>query len=73
VPSSVIREASYNRETKELRVTFVSGRVYVYAGVPKTIYDTFCNASSRGSFFNAAIRGRYPFREIAQDRKRSAR
>ena len=43
-------------------MTFISGRVYVYAEVPKTIYDTFCNASSRGSFFNAAIRGRYPFR-----------
>ncbi len=73
MPSSVIREASYNKDTKELRVTFVSGRVYIYSGVPKTIHDAFCNALSKGSFFNTAIRGRYRFREVFQDRKRSAR
>ena len=73
MPSSAIRYANYNGESMELRVTFVSGRVYVYSGVPQTVYDAFCNALSRGSFFNRAIRGRYDFREVIQDRKRSAR
>lgn len=73
MPSSVIRKASYNRGTKELRITFVSGRVYVYSGVPKAIHDAYCNALSKGSFFNMAIRDRYRFREVVQDRKRSAR
>jgi lysyl-tRNA synthetase class 2 len=73
MPSSVIRDTSYDETTKEMRVTFVSGRVYVYDGVPRVIYNAFCNAPSKGAFFNVAIRGRYQFHEIVQDRKRSAR
>jgi hypothetical protein len=73
MPSSVIREASYDDTAKEIHVTFVSGRVYIYSGVARSIYDAFCKAPSKGAFFNVAIRGRYPFRELPQDRKRSAR
>jgi lysyl-tRNA synthetase class 2 len=73
MPSSVIRDTSYDETTKKMRVTFVSGRVYVYDGVPRVIYNAFCNAPSKGAFFNVAIRGRYQFHEIVQDRKRSAR
>ena len=73
MPSSVIRDTSYDETTKEMRVTFVSGRVYVYDGVPRVIYNAFCNAPSKGVFFNVAIRGRYHFHELPQERKRSAR
>ena len=73
MPSSVIRDTSYDDTTKKMRVTFVSGRIYVYDGVPRLIYNAFCNAPSKGAFFNVAIRGRYHFHEVAQDRKRSAR
>ena len=73
MPSTVIRKASYSEATRELRITFLSGRVYVYAGVPKAIYEAYCAAPSKGTFFNVAIRGRYRFRELPQDRKRSAR
>jgi lysyl-tRNA synthetase class 2 len=73
MPSSVIHDTSYDEVTKEMRVTFVSGRVYVYDQVPKVIYNAFCKAPSKGAFFNVAIRGRYHFHEVDQDRKRSAR
>ncbi len=73
MPSSVIGDATYDEATREMRVTFVSGRVYVYDGVPGSIYRAFCNAPSKGAFFNVAIRGRYHFHEVAQDRNRSAR
>ena len=73
MPSSVIRDTSYDETTKEMRVTFVSGRVYVYDGVPRVIYNAFRNAPSKGAFFNVAIRGRYHFHELPQERKRSAR
>jgi hypothetical protein len=78
MPSSVIREASYDDTTREMRVTFVSGRIYIYSGVARSIYDAFSKAPSKGAFFNVAIRGRYHFHELAafapsQDRKRSAR
>lgn len=78
MPSTVIREASYDDTAKEMRVTFTSGRIYIYSGIAGTIYDAFCKAPSKGAFFNIAIRGRYHFREVtspapSQDRKRSAR
>ena len=73
MPSSVIRETSYDEATKAMRVTFVSGRVYRYDGVPKAIYSAFCNAPSKGTYFNVAIRGRYRFHELVQERNRSAR
>lgn len=73
MPSSVIRDTSYDEATKEMRVTFVSGRVYVYEQVPRVIYNAFGSAPSRGAFFNVAIRGRYHFRELPQERNRSAR
>lgn len=73
MPSSAIRDTSYDEKTKEMRVTFVSGRVYVYDEVPLVIYNAFCNAPSKGAFFNVAIRGRYHFHELAQERNRSAR
>ena len=73
MPSSVIRDASYDADAKELRVTFVSGRIYVYDGLSKALYDAYRAAPSKGTFFNVAIRGRYRFREDSQERKRSAR
>lgn len=64
MPSTAIRVFRYDEATHELRVTFVSGRTYVYAGVPPSIAADFEAAESKGRFFNAAIRDRYPFREI---------
>jgi hypothetical protein len=64
MPSTAIRAFRYDRATRELRVTFVSGRIYVYAGVPPGVAAEFEAAESKGRFFNAAIRDRYPFREI---------
>jgi hypothetical protein len=80
MPSSVIRSVDYDAEARELRITFLSGRVYAYSGVPQSIYDAYGAATAKGSFFNIAIRGRYRFRELppahdrssGQDRKRSA-
>jgi hypothetical protein len=37
----------------------VSGRRYVYAGVPSDVFATFAKAASRGLFFNREIRDRY--------------
>jgi hypothetical protein len=73
MPSSVIRNTTYDEETQAMHVTFVSGRVYVYERVPRVIYHAFRNAPSRGAFFNVAIRGRYHFHELAQEKNRSAR
>ena len=68
VESSVIHDAIYLADARELRITFISGRVYAYSGVPQSIYDAFLAAPSKGTFFNIAIRGRYHFRELGHAR-----
>ena len=52
MPSSVIRFFRYAPETRELTVTFVSGRLYVYEDVPPEVAAAFRNARSKGTFFN---------------------
>jgi hypothetical protein len=65
VPSNVIRAFDYDSQRNELTVTFVSGRVYVYALVPPAVADAMRAAFSKGAFFNREIRDRYPVREVA--------
>jgi lysyl-tRNA synthetase class 2 len=64
MPSSVIRKHYYEPDTRELTVTFVTGRVYLYKDVPADMYAEFCDAPSRGAFFNQHIRDVYPTIEI---------
>ncbi len=61
MPSSVIQASHYDTQARELAITFVSGKVYVYRGVPPVIYAAYERASSKGSFFNAYIRDRYEY------------
>jgi hypothetical protein len=65
MPSSVIRSFDYSPDTRELTVEFVSGRRYVYSGVPPDEAEAMRRAFSKGVFFNRRIRGRFPWREIA--------
>lgn len=64
MPSTVIQRFGYDPATRELRVTFISGRTYVYIGVPPAIVADFNAAESKGQFFNHAIRDHYRFQEI---------
>lgn len=64
MPSSVIRFFRYAPETRELKVTFVSGRLYVYEDVPAEVAAAFREARSKGTFFNREIRDRYVYRDI---------
>ena len=63
VASSAISRADYNAATRELHVTFASGRAYTYFGAPPEVYFQFMRAASQGRFFNALIRDRYAFVE----------
>jgi lysyl-tRNA synthetase class 2 len=65
MPSSVIRRFEYNPDTRDLEITFVTGRVYVYADVPAEAHQAFAKAFSKGEFFNRCIRDQYQFREVA--------
>ena len=67
MPSTVIRSHSYDPQTSELTITFVTGRRYVYDDVPQDVYGAFKAAFSRGTFFNRHIRDHYGYREIAPE------
>ena len=65
MPSTVIRRFDYWPDTRELVVEFVTGRVYVYAGVPEADVQAMRAAFSKGRYFNARVRDRYACREIS--------
>ena len=64
VDSTAIHEIDYDEARAKLLVRFVSGARYVYVGVPGEVHRSFCNADSKGRFFQAEIRDRYPFNRL---------
>jgi KTSC domain len=60
VRSSAIRAVGYDPETRRMKITFEQGVVYDFCNVPQQIYDELMRAASRGSYYNAHIRDRYP-------------
>jgi hypothetical protein len=67
MPSSVIRRFVYDETEGALWVEFVTGRRYVYSGVPHEVADAFRSAFSKGVYFNTRIRDRFPCREITRE------
>ena len=65
MPSAVIRRFDYAPERRELTVEFVTGRRYVYCDVPEEEAAALRAAFAKGRHFNARIRDRYRFRELA--------
>jgi hypothetical protein len=67
MPSTVVRRFDYDPAARALDVEFVSGRRYRYAGVPGQVARAFREAFSKGRFFNARIRDRYPCTELTPE------
>jgi hypothetical protein len=67
MPSTVIRRYAYDHSTCALWVEFVSGRRYVYSGVPRQVAETLGSAFAKGVYFNSRIRDRYPCREVEHE------
>ena len=55
--SSMLHSCTYDPEAKEMTVTFVTGKIYIYKDVDKSDYDGLCSAESAGKYFNG-IKGR---------------
>ena len=68
MPSTAIRHFRYDAAERALRVSFVTGRRYVYDDVPPDVFEAFKSAFSKGAFFNREIRDRYACREISHER-----
>lgn len=59
--SSVIAWVAYQKPARILEVGFKQGRRYSYFGVPENEYRALLAASSKGAYYNARIRDRYPY------------
>ena len=64
MPSTVIRRFDYSPDAQELTVEFVTGRRYVYSGVPLEEAEALRGAFAKGVHFNRRIRDNYPYREL---------
>ena len=57
--SSFLDSCSYDKEAKELAVSFRNSKIYRYLNVPVEVYEDFKNAPSAGEFYSSKIKGKY--------------
>ncbi|WP_343304316.1 KTSC domain-containing protein [Chitinophaga niabensis] len=64
MPSTVIKNFSYDNKKSRLYVTFLSGKVYAYLNVPEHVYEEMKMALSKGKYLNEYIKGKYAFKAV---------
>jgi hypothetical protein len=65
--STTLAAVAYDDRCGELKLDFRDGARYTYSGVaPELFRDLLC-ATSKGSFFNRYIRGRFPYAKLPPD------
>lgn len=65
VESSSLASIGYDLSTRTLEVEFRKGGIYRYFGVPATVRQSLMEAASKGRFFLAEIRNRFPYTRSA--------
>lgn len=64
--STNVAAIGFESATSTLFVRFRStSRVYRYRGVSESVYRAFLGSSSKGRFFAANIKDRYPYSRVA--------
>jgi|21_taG_2_1085346.scaffolds.fasta_scaffold14282_2 lysyl-tRNA synthetase class 2 len=57
--SSNIASAEYDANKSVLTIEFKNGGMYLYSGVPKTVFDGLIQAPSAGRYFASRIRDKF--------------
>ncbi|MFC3200009.1 KTSC domain-containing protein [Parapedobacter deserti] len=65
MPSTVIRNIDYQEDASRLQITFQTGAIYNYYGVPEAVYMGLRQARSKGAYFNKHISGIFPFKRVS--------
>jgi hypothetical protein len=65
VESITLATVAYDGARERLQLEFRSRAVYQYFGVPAAVHEALLSAASKGSYFNRAIRGRFPYRLVS--------
>ena len=68
VESSTLSTVGYDEGGERLQLEFHSRAVYQYFAVPCAVHEALLAATSKGSYFNHAIRGRYRFAQVGSRR-----
>jgi KTSC domain-containing protein len=66
VESSTLATIAYDRTRELLQLKFNSCARCQYFGVPATVHEALLCAPSKGSYFNQAIRGKFPYSRISK-------
>jgi hypothetical protein len=66
VESTALATVGYDEARELLQVEFCGRAIYYYFGVPAAVHQGLLAAPSKGSYFNHAIRGRFPFCLISE-------
>lgn len=62
--SSSLQSVGYSAAEATMEVAFHNGSIYRYFEVPPHIHQALLDASSKGRFFNAAIRTNFRFERL---------
>ena len=62
VLSSNIKRIGY--DDKCLLVEYMSGAMYKYKDVPRSVYKQFLEAESKGRFMNSEVKGKYEYERV---------
>ena len=65
VDSSTLATVAYDEALELLLLEFCTRAVYQYFGVPAAVHQALLDASSKGRYFNHAIRDRFAYRLIS--------
>lgn len=64
VASANLQSVGYDAHHQTLEVEFRNGAIYQYYNLPQFMYERLMEASSKGQFFNAQIRNRFPYSRV---------
>ncbi|MBR6021942.1 MAG: KTSC domain-containing protein [Kiritimatiellae bacterium] len=66
--SELIGRVGYDAEKEELRVQMAhSSDWYIYKGVPAAVAQGLWESKSKGGYFGAHVKGRYPFVRVEEE------
>jgi hypothetical protein len=61
VESTSLAAVAYQAERELLQIEFRDGSIYQYFSVPAELHDGLLQATSKGGYFNRAIRGKFAY------------
>ena len=66
IVSSNIKTADYDRQKRQLKMTFVNRPrwIYIYLNVSSRIWTEFVRSQSKGQYFSQIIRDSYNYKRI---------